>query len=231
MLAGLIDDPAGTSANRRALPPPVHASNRSHAASNRVSGLSTWRLEFRCQRQPAKCAAYTPTSPEFHRRRAGDGQLTYENNEAIRICLWSPEEKFEPGNGGIKIRCLTTWLRPTKAARFRTPRLEPGAARDRPGGSGDRRDRHAACARLRAKRRQGYIAGPSAHEPALIVTHPDVKRMLLSMRALTNAARAICYTTRRRDRPGPQRAAKSNLPQPFEFARDRAPIPPWRIGF
>ena len=27
------------------------------------------------------------------------------------------------------------------------------------------------------------------------VTHPDVKRMLLSMRALTNAARAICYTT------------------------------------
>jgi 3-(methylsulfanyl)propanoyl-CoA dehydrogenase len=45
------------------------------------------------------------------------------------------------------------------------------------------------------ERRQGYIAGPSAHEPALIVTHPDVKRMLLSMRALTNAARAICYTT------------------------------------
>ena len=45
------------------------------------------------------------------------------------------------------------------------------------------------------ERRQGYIAGQSAHEPAPIVTHPDVKRMLLSMRALTNAARAICYTT------------------------------------
>jgi 3-(methylsulfanyl)propanoyl-CoA dehydrogenase len=62
------------------------------------------------------------------------------------------------------------------------------------------------------ERRQGYIAGPSAHEPALIVTHPDVKRMLLSMRALTNAARAICYTTRRRDRPGPQRAQRGGAP-------------------
>ena len=45
------------------------------------------------------------------------------------------------------------------------------------------------------ERRQGRIAGQSSHEPAPIVAHPDVKRMLLSMRALTNAARAICYTT------------------------------------
>jgi alkylation response protein AidB-like acyl-CoA dehydrogenase len=45
------------------------------------------------------------------------------------------------------------------------------------------------------ERRQGHVAGQPGHEPAPIVAHPDVKRMLLSMRALTNAARAICYTT------------------------------------
>ena len=32
---------------------------------------------------------------------------------------------FEPGNGGIKIRCLTTWLRPTRAS---TPRDSQGGA-------------------------------------------------------------------------------------------------------
>jgi alkylation response protein AidB-like acyl-CoA dehydrogenase len=45
------------------------------------------------------------------------------------------------------------------------------------------------------ERRQGHIGGQPGHDPAPIVAHPDVKRMLLSMRALTNAARAICYTT------------------------------------
>jgi alkylation response protein AidB-like acyl-CoA dehydrogenase len=32
-------------------------------------------------------------------------------------------------------------------------------------------------------------------DPSPIIAHPDVKRMLLSMRALTRAARAICYAT------------------------------------
>ncbi len=45
------------------------------------------------------------------------------------------------------------------------------------------------------ERRQGYIIGQPEHDPVLIVAHPDVKRMLLCMRALTNAARAICYST------------------------------------
>ncbi len=36
---------------------------------------------------------------------------------------------FEPGNGGIKIRCLTTWLRPILAARRHIARLMPGANR------------------------------------------------------------------------------------------------------
>ena len=41
-------------------------------------------------------------------------------------------------------------------------------------------------------RKQGRAAGIPA---APIIAHPDVKRMLLTMRALTQAARAICYAT------------------------------------
>jgi acyl-CoA dehydrogenase len=44
------------------------------------------------------------------------------------------------------------------------------------------------------ERKQGRDAcTPSGSSP--IIAHPDVKRMLLTMRALTRAARAICYTT------------------------------------
>jgi 3-(methylsulfanyl)propanoyl-CoA dehydrogenase len=39
-------------------------------------------------------------------------------------------------------------------------------------------------------RRQGRAGGNGA-----IINHPDVRRMLLTMRALTGAARAICYAT------------------------------------
>jgi len=45
------------------------------------------------------------------------------------------------------------------------------------------------------ERRQGRAAGMKPTETAAIIAHPDVRRMLLSMRALTWAARAICYTT------------------------------------
>ncbi|HET9903327.1 MAG TPA: acyl-CoA dehydrogenase [Xanthobacteraceae bacterium] len=44
------------------------------------------------------------------------------------------------------------------------------------------------------ERRQGH-AGGGANGPSPIVVHPDVRRMLLTMRALTRAARAICYAT------------------------------------
>ena len=44
------------------------------------------------------------------------------------------------------------------------------------------------------ERRQGRAAGATAG-PSPIIAHPDVKRMLLTMRALTRAARAICYAT------------------------------------
>jgi alkylation response protein AidB-like acyl-CoA dehydrogenase len=43
------------------------------------------------------------------------------------------------------------------------------------------------------ERKQGHASGVDGSSP--IIAHPDVKRMLLTMRALTRAARAICYTT------------------------------------
>src|SRR5206468_12223804 len=43
-------------------------------------------------------------------------------------------------------------------------------------------------------RKQGRALGASAGSSA-IIEHPDVKRMLMTMKALTRAARAICYAT------------------------------------
>jgi 3-(methylsulfanyl)propanoyl-CoA dehydrogenase len=43
------------------------------------------------------------------------------------------------------------------------------------------------------ERKQGRAAGAPGSSP--IIAHPDVRRMLLTMRALTGAARAICYAT------------------------------------
>ena len=45
------------------------------------------------------------------------------------------------------------------------------------------------------ERRQGREPGMSSSQSAPIIVHPDVRRMLLTMRALTQAARAICYAT------------------------------------
>jgi alkylation response protein AidB-like acyl-CoA dehydrogenase len=44
-------------------------------------------------------------------------------------------------------------------------------------------------------RKQGRAAGTPASQSSPIIAHPDVKRMLLTMRSLTQAARAICYAT------------------------------------
>jgi hypothetical protein len=44
-------------------------------------------------------------------------------------------------------------------------------------------------------RRQGRVPGMDPAQSAAIIAHPDVRRMLLTMRALTQAARAICYAT------------------------------------
>jgi acyl-CoA dehydrogenase len=45
------------------------------------------------------------------------------------------------------------------------------------------------------ERRQGRATGGPANQAAPIIEHVDVRRMLLTMRALTRAARAICYAT------------------------------------
>jgi alkylation response protein AidB-like acyl-CoA dehydrogenase len=45
------------------------------------------------------------------------------------------------------------------------------------------------------ERRQGRAAGKSGDGMDAIIVHPDVKRMLMQMRALTAAARSICYAT------------------------------------
>jgi acyl-CoA dehydrogenase len=45
------------------------------------------------------------------------------------------------------------------------------------------------------ERRQGRAAGMEAAATVPIIAHVDVRRMLLTMRALTRAARTICYAT------------------------------------
>src|SRR6201997_2655337 len=45
------------------------------------------------------------------------------------------------------------------------------------------------------ERRQGRTAAMDPSQSAPIIAHPDVRRMLLTMRALTQAARAVCYAT------------------------------------
>src|SRR5262249_50847044 len=49
------------------------------------------------------------------------------------------------------------------------------------------------------ERRQGHAAGraagAAAAQSSAIIEHIDVRRMLMSMRGLTRAARAICYAT------------------------------------
>src|ERR1700693_4205793 len=45
------------------------------------------------------------------------------------------------------------------------------------------------------ERRQGRAVGSAGNGSDPIIVHPDVKRMLMQMRALTAAARTICYAT------------------------------------
>jgi alkylation response protein AidB-like acyl-CoA dehydrogenase len=45
------------------------------------------------------------------------------------------------------------------------------------------------------ERKQGRAAGDGRVGSSPIIDHPDVKRMLMTMRALTRAARSICYAT------------------------------------
>ena len=68
------------------------------------------------------------------------------------------------------------------------------------------------------ERKQGRA--PGASEPSAIIAHPDVKRMLLSMRALTRAARAISYATA----VALDRAERSADPPARQAAHERASL-------
>ena len=58
------------------------------------------------------------------------------------------------------------------------------------------------------ERRQGRAIGAAGEGPSAIIAHPDVRRMLLTMRALTAAARSLCYATAAAiDRGTPDQAA------------------------
>jgi hypothetical protein len=45
------------------------------------------------------------------------------------------------------------------------------------------------------ERRQGRAADAAGTASSAIIEHPDIRRLLMTMRALTRAARAICYAT------------------------------------
>ncbi|HEY6258861.1 MAG TPA: acyl-CoA dehydrogenase [Xanthobacteraceae bacterium] len=68
------------------------------------------------------------------------------------------------------------------------------------------------------ERRQGRAAGAAGPSP--IIAYPDVKRMLLTMRSLTRAARAICYATA----VALDRAQRSADPAARQAAHDRASL-------
>lgn len=66
------------------------------------------------------------------------------------------------------------------------------------------------------ERRQGRAPGWTGDDMSPIVLHPDVQRMLLTMRGLTDAARALCFALAReidlsRHAPPEHRAAHANL--------------------
>ena len=69
------------------------------------------------------------------------------------------------------------------------------------------------------ERKQGHAFG-AGDGSSPIIAHPDVKRMLLTMRALTRAARAICYSTA----VALDRAARSKDPSVRKAAHERAAL-------
>ena len=91
---------------------------------------------------------------------------------------------------------------------------EPRAARGRAAG------RRASPSAPRSRRSPMRASASKAAQPARmtasspIIAHPDVKRMLLTMRALTRAARAICYATAVAHRPRRSAAATTARARP-----------------
>ena len=72
------------------------------------------------------------------------------------------------------------------------------------------------------ERQQGRAAGAQAPAPSPIIAHPDVKRMLLTMRALTRAARA--HLLRHRGRASTARIAAPTTRRRGKAAHERASL-------
>jgi acyl-CoA dehydrogenase len=70
------------------------------------------------------------------------------------------------------------------------------------------------------ERRQGRAPGSAATETSAIVEHPDVRRNLLTMKALTAAARALCFITAE----AIDRAHRSPDPEARKAAHERASL-------
>ena len=70
------------------------------------------------------------------------------------------------------------------------------------------------------ERRQGRAPSASGPEMSPIIEHPDVKRMLLTMKALTQGARAICYLTA----ASLDRAHRAATPEEKKAALERASL-------
>ena len=89
---------------------------------------------------------------------------------------------------------------------------EQRAARRRHAGRGDRRRAYQQALAYARERRQGRAA-PAGGGMSPIVEHPDVQRMLMTMKALVQAARGICHLTAvaidRSHHAGARRSARS----------------------
>jgi len=81
-------------------------------------------------------------------------------------------------------------------------------------------------------RRQGRLPGGTADHSVAIVEHPDVRRMLLTMRSTSDAARLIVYATAQaidtaRHHPDEQERARAGAWPAFWSRWPRDGPPPW----
>src|SRR6185437_7140230 len=85
--------------------------------SGAETGRGNWRIGARRARFCSGGDACTlPQEPEV------SGAFLKYGNAPRRPHWLAGAPGFEPGNGGIKIRCLTTWLRPIAPSDCRWPR-------------------------------------------------------------------------------------------------------------
>ena len=90
--------------------------------------LNAWQLVNRLKSSRVKRAGGPPRRPSrFWSKLYDIGRPAADDCRWNNICELAAHQPhwlagapgFEPGDGGIKIRCLTTWLRPNEAGAFR----------------------------------------------------------------------------------------------------------------